>query len=210
MTIGIPAEAFDFYDLLAVENSREFWNAHKSEYEQNVREPLRELAAALEPDFGPAHLYRPYRDMRFSRDKTPIKDHQGCLLEGPNGLGWYLQISAEGLMAAGGWYQSTGEQVKRFRGALAEQGGEELRRAMKAATKGGFTIGGDQLKTRPRGVAEDDPDLDLYRYRTMHATRHWEPEAWMGTKRVERTLRTALEKLRPMIEVLGDMVGPAE
>lgn len=210
MTIGIPAEAFEFYDHLAVDNSREFWNAHKAEYERNVREPLRELAEALAPDFGAPHLYRPYRDMRFSRDKTPIKDHQGCLLEGPNGLGWYLQISSAGLMAAGGWYQSTPVQVKRFREALAEQGGKELRAALKVATKGGFTIDGDQLKTRPRGVAEDDPDLDLYRHRTMHATRHWEPEAWMETKRIERTLRTSLEKLRPMIEVLSGMVGPAE
>lgn len=210
MTIGIPAEAFDFYDLLAVENSREFWTEHKSDYEQNVRGPLRELATALEPDFGPAHLYRPYRDMRFSRDKTPIKDHQGCLLEGPNGLGWYLQISRDGLMAAGGWYQSTGDQVKRYRASLAEQGGAELRAALKVATKGGFVIDGDQLKTRPRGVDEDDPNLDLYRYRTLHATRTWVPAAWMGTKRVERTLRTSLEKLRPMIEVLSAMVGPAE
>ena len=66
------------------------------------------------------------------------------------------------------------------------------------------------MKTRPRGVAEDDPDLDLYRFRTLHATRTWEPEAWMGTKRVERTVRTAFEKLRPMISVLGEMVGPAQ
>lgn len=210
MTIGIPAEAFDFYDLLAVENSREFWNAHKAEYQENVRDPLDALGRALEADFGPMHLYRPYRDMRFSRDKSPIKDHQGCLFEGPNGLGWYLQISAAGLMAAGGWYQSTSAQVKRYREALADPGSTELRAALKVATKGGFTIDGEQLKTRPRGVAEDDPDLDLYRFRTLHATRTWEPEAWMGTKRVERTVRTAFEKLRPMISVLGEMVGPAQ
>lgn len=210
MTIGIPAEAFDFYDLLAVENTREFWDAHKAEYQQNVRAPLEELAAALEAEFGAMHLYRPYRDMRFSRDKSPIKDHQGCLFEGPNGLGWYLQVSSSGLMAAGGWYQSTPPQVKRYREAIATRGTADLRAALKVATKGGYEIGGDQLKTRPRGVAEDDPDLDLYRHRTLHATRTWAPEAWMGTKRVERTVRGSFEKLRPLIDVLGDMVGPPE
>lgn len=100
--------------------------------------------------------------------------------------------------------------MKRYREALADPGSTELRAALKVATKGGFTIDGEQLKTRPRGVAEDDPDLDLYRFRTLHATRTWEPEAWMGTKRVERTVRTAFEKLRPMISVLGEMVGPAQ
>jgi uncharacterized protein (TIGR02453 family) len=210
MTIGIPAEAFDFYDMLAVENTREFWAAHKGEYEQNVREPLLHLAAVLEGDFGPARLYRPHRDMRFSRDKAPIKDHQGLLFEGPNGLGWYVQVSAAGLMAAGGWYQSTPGQVKRYRESLLERGGTPLRAALKVATKGGFAVDGDQLKTRPRGVPEDAPDLDLLRYRTLHVTRTWEPEAWMGTKRVERTLRTALEKIRPLVEVLTDMVGPQD
>lgn len=81
---GIPAEAFEFYEHLDVDNSREFWIEHKSEYEQYVRDPLHELAQSLEPDFGPAKLYRPYRDMRFSRDKTPYKDHQGCFFAADN------------------------------------------------------------------------------------------------------------------------------
>ncbi|HNO15964.1 MAG TPA: DUF2461 family protein, partial [Actinomycetota bacterium] len=71
MTNGIPAEAFDFYDHLAADNTREFWAEHKSEYEQSVRQPLQDLADILAPEFGPAHLYRPYRDVRFSKDKTP-------------------------------------------------------------------------------------------------------------------------------------------
>ncbi len=91
---GIPAEAFDFYDHLAVDNTKQFWADHKAEYEQFVREPLAELALALEPEFGSAKLYRPYRDIRFSKDKTPYKDHQGCLFAAENGLGWYLQVSA--------------------------------------------------------------------------------------------------------------------
>jgi uncharacterized protein (TIGR02453 family) len=210
MSTGIPAEAFEFYDHLAVDNSREFWNAHRDEYEQYVRGPLQTLADTLEPAFGEAHLYRPYRDMRFSRDKTPLKDHQGCVFAADNGLGWYLQVSASGLMVAGGWYQSTGQQVKSYREHLADQGSGQLRAALKVATKASFVIDGDQLKTRPRGVAEDDPDLDLFRHRTLHATRRWEPQAWMGSKRLENTVRSSFEKLRPMIETLGAIVGPRE
>lgn len=210
MSTGIPAEAFDFYDHLAADNTREFWAEHKPEWEQYVRDPLQELATAIEPAFGPAHLYRPYRDMRFSRDKTPIKDHQGCVFAAANGLGWYMQVSGEGLMVAGGWYQSTGPQVKRYREYLAEYGSADLRTALAEATAAEFTIDGDQLKTRPRGVAEDDPDLDLFRHRTMHATRRWEPAVWMETPELEQTVRACFEAIRPMIDVLGEMVGPAE
>ena len=210
MSTGIPAEAFEFYERLGADNTREFWAAHKAEYEQYVRDPLQAIADALEPDFGPAHLYRPYRDMRFSRDKSPYKDHQGCVFDAENGLGWYLQVSAHSLMAAGGWYQSTPVQVKRYREHLLEAGGDRLRTALKPLPKAGFEIGGDMLKTRPRGVAEDNPDIDLLRHRTMHVTKVWEPEAWMGTRRVQKSVYTAFEKMRPLMVTLADIVGPPE
>ncbi|MEZ5185097.1 MAG: DUF2461 domain-containing protein [Candidatus Nanopelagicales bacterium] len=207
---GIPAEAFDFYDHLAVDNSKEFWAEHKGEYEHFVRAPLQSLADALEPDFGQAKLYRPYRDMRFSNDKTPYKDHQGCYFAFENGLGWYLQVSSTGFMVAGGWYTSTSPQVKRYREHLLEFGAGELRAALNGLPRAGFTIGGDQLKTRPRGVAEDNPDLDLLRHRTLHATRTWEPESWMETRRLQTTVHKSFDKLRPMISTLAGIVGPPE
>ena len=207
---GIPAEAFEFYEHLDVDNSREFWIEHKSEYEQYVRDPLHELAQSLEPDFGPAKLYRPYRDMRFSRDKTPYKDHQGCFFAADNGLGWYLQVSAHGLMVAGGWYSSSGPQVKRFREHITEAGAGDIRAALKGLPKAGFTIDGEQLKSRPRGIDADHPDLDLLRHRTLHATKTWEPEAWMGTKRLRTTVHKSLDKLRLMVVTLAQIVGPPE
>jgi len=210
MSIGIPAEAFDFYDQLAADNTREFWVEHKPQWERDVRDPLQALADAVGEPFGPAHLYRPYRDMRFSRDKTPIKDHQGCLFKGPHGLGWYMQVSGTGFMVAGGWYQSTGDQVKRYREYLSEHGSADLRKALEVATTAGFVVDGDQLKTRPRGVDPENPDLDLLRHRTLHATRSWEPAAWMETQELVSTVQVSFEAIRPMIETLAEMVGPPQ
>jgi uncharacterized protein (TIGR02453 family) len=207
---GIPAEAFDFYDHLAADNTREFWAAHKGEYEQYVRAPLQELADALKPEFGEPHMYRPYRDMRFSKDKTPIKDHQGCLFSYENGLGWYMQISGSGLMVAGGWYMSTPAQVKRYRAHVAEVGAQDLRKSMKALEKAGFEVSGDQLKTRPRGIPEDHRDLDLLRYRSMHTSKSWEPEPWMGTARVRSQVQTSFETMRPFLQALSAIVGPPD
>ena len=74
----------------------------------------------------------------------------------------------------------------------------------------GFTIDGEQLKSRPRGIDADHPDLDLLRHRTLHATKTWEPEAWMGTKRLRTTVHKSLDKLRPMVVTLAQIVGPPE
>ena len=132
------------------------------------------------------------------------------MFEADNGLGWYMQISTKGLMVAGGWYQSTPTQVKRYREHLLEAGGDALRAALKPLPKAGFELGGDMLKTRPRGVDEDHPDIDLLRHRTMHVTKVWEPTAWMGTKKVQTNVRGAFEKMRPLIVTLADIVGPPE
>lgn len=210
MTDGIPAEAFEFYEHLDADNTREFWAAHKAEYEQQVRAPLADLAEALANDFGPAHLYRPYRDLRFSRDKTPYKDHQGCVFAAENGLGWYLQVSASGLLVAGGWYASTPAQVKRYRARIEESGAADLRADLERLRSSGFEIRGDLLKTRPRGVAPDHPDIDLLRHRSLHVTRTWEPQAWMGTERLYTTVHSSFEAMRPMLVTLAAIVGPPE
>ena len=65
MTNGIPAEAFDFYDHLAADNTREFWAEHKSEYEQSVRQPLQDLADILAPEFFFLMMRRPPRSTLF-------------------------------------------------------------------------------------------------------------------------------------------------
>lgn len=207
---GLPLEAFEFYADLAANNTRDWWQLNRDRYERDVRAPLEGLLGQLEPEFGPGHLYRPYRDMRFSRDKTPIKDHQGCLFSYGNGLGWYMQISGSGLMVAGGWYMSTPAQVKRYRAHITEFGAQDLRKSMEALGSAGFEVSGDQLKTRPRGVAEDHPDLDLLRHRSMHTSKTWEPKAWMGTKRVRTQVRTSFETMRPFLQALSAIVGPPD
>ena len=207
---GIPAEAFEFYEQLATDNTKEFWTEHKATYDMVVRQPMQQLADALEPAFGQGRLYRPYRDMRFSRDKTPYKDHQGLVFAAENGLGWYVQISAAGLMVAGGWYSGTPSQVRRFREAILDGAGSELAGYVGALTKSGFEMGGDTLKTRPRGVDADHPYVDLLRHRTLHATKMWEPAAWMGTKRLHTTVRANFDKLTRFNDYLANLVGPPD
>lgn len=99
---GIPPEAFGFYAQLEENNNRDWWQEHKATYEQAVKQPLTALLSELEPEFGPAKLFRPNRDIRFSLDKSPYKTAQGAYAARQEGVGFYLQINADGLLIGGG------------------------------------------------------------------------------------------------------------
>ena len=207
---GIPAEAFEFYDGLAVDNSKTYWTAHRQTYEDAVKAPLVELLATLEPEFGTASLFRPYRDVRFSKDKRPYKDHQGAFVETQDAVGYYLQLSGEGLRVAGGWYDPAGPQVTRYRDIVAGPGGAELEKLVTALGRKGYELGGDVLKTRPRGVDPDHPRIELLRHKSVTTGRTWEPAAWMSKASAATKVRDAWRAMQPLVEWLSANVGPGD
>src|SRR5579862_3685858 len=85
---GWPEEALDFYDGLAADNTKTYWTEHKAVYEDKILRPMAELTEELAAEFGEPKIFRPYRDVRFSRDKTPYKTHIGAVIGG-NG---YVQL----------------------------------------------------------------------------------------------------------------------
>ena len=119
---GWPAEAIEFYEELAFENTKAWWLAHKTFYDEQVRGPMEALLAELQPDWGDGKIFRPYRDVRFSSDKTPYKTHIGATI----GDG-YIQLSAEGLGAAAGMWEMAPDQLDRFRRAVDDdKSGDKL------------------------------------------------------------------------------------
>lgn len=149
MSAGFTDDAFSFYEGLQADNSKSYWTSHKDVYERHVREPLIELCAVLEDEFGAVKLFRPYRDVRFSKDKSPYKTHQG----GHTSEGFYLQVDADGLMVAGGMYAPTPDQLRRYREAAgSDTDGAELQAIVDDLRDAGMEIAGDRLKTRPRGT----------------------------------------------------------
>ena len=119
---GWAAEAIEFYEGLEADNSKAYWQAHKATYETEVRAPMEALLAELAPEFGDGKLFRPYRDVRFSADKSPYKTHTGALLEKG-----YVQFSADGLAAGYGMWEMAPDQLERYRAAVDDDGaGEDL------------------------------------------------------------------------------------
>jgi len=205
---GFPVQAFEFYDALAVNNTRAWWQEHKFEYEVHVRDPMRALLAELEAEFGSPHLFRPYRDARFSKDKSPIKDHQGGVVKVEDAIAYYVQVSASGLMVAGGWYAPEGAQVARYRESVQGPAGAELERILRSL-KRSWEIDGRPMKTRPRGIDADHPRLELLRNRMLTVARTYSVEPWLGTRKAFTTVRSGWRSMRPLVEWLADYVGPA-
>ena len=205
---GFPDDALAFYEGLAADNSRVYWARHHHVYESAVRQPMLALLAELAEEFGPGHAFRPHRDVRFSKDKTPYKDHQGGFVEVGDAVGYYVQISADGLLVAGGWYSPQGEQLTRYRAVVDESSGAHLQRVLADVEKAGHVIGGDRLKTRPRGVDPNHPRLDLLRHRSLTASRSHPPEPWLSTRKALDEVRSGWQALSPLVEWLASAVGP--
>ena len=95
------------------------------------------LVDALEDEFGPAKLFRPNRDIRFSADKSPYKTHQGAIAGPAAGVGHYVQISGDGLAVGGGFRTHSPAQTESFRRAIAaEDSGARVRRCRGRARLG--------------------------------------------------------------------------
>jgi uncharacterized protein (DUF2461 family) len=77
---GWPEEALEFYEGLEADNTKTYWTANKAIYDAKVLGPMTELLDELGPDFGETRMFRPYRDVRFSKDKTPYKTHIGGVI----------------------------------------------------------------------------------------------------------------------------------
>ena len=206
---GFPAEAFVFYQRLEADNSREFWQAHRADYERYVLAPMRSLAAELEPEFGSLAVYRPQRDTRFSADKSPYKTYQGAFAQRVPGLGFYVQISADGLQASGGYHSQSGDQVARYRQAVdADRPGTTLADIVTLLVSDGFAIGGDRLKTTPRGVPADHPRADLMRHRSLTASRDWPAESVIDGGDAFCMIQQTWRQIVPLCDWLSDHVGP--
>jgi uncharacterized protein (TIGR02453 family) len=205
---GFPAEAFTFYEQLQADNSKAFWTEHKSDYEQYVLKPIVALGADLEEEFGSASVFRPYRDIRFSADKSPYKTYQGMFVERAPGLGFYAGLSADGMLVSGGFHSHAPDQVERYRQAVdADTSGRALADLVSTLAADGLAVEGDQIKTRPRGIPADHPRVDLLRYRSLTASRTWPPGPHLYTRDARGLVRDTWRELVPLCDWLTEHVG---
>jgi uncharacterized protein (TIGR02453 family) len=201
---GWPEEALDFYEGLEADNSKAYWTGQKAVYEEKVLHPMAELLEELGPEFGESKIFRPYRDVRFSKDKSPYKTHMGAMLGGG-----YIQLSASGLAVGDGMYGMAPDQLDRYRQAVAsDQTGTELERVITGIERHGYGVHGrDALKSAPRGYAADHPRIELLRYKGIVAWKEWPAEPWLETAAAKDRIIGFLRATRPLGTWLEANVG---
>jgi uncharacterized protein (TIGR02453 family) len=204
---GWPAEAIEFYEGLEADNTRAYWQDHKQEYEELVKGPMTALLADLAGEFGEGKIFRPFRDVRFSKDKSPYKTAIGATLE----RGGYVQFSAHGLAAGSGYYVMMPDQLEQYRRAVDdEKPGLELVGLVAVLRTAGIDVAAhDTLKTAPKGYPKDHPRIELLRHKGLIAWKEWPVAAWMGTAKAKPRVVDFLVAARPLNAWLDTHVGPS-
>jgi uncharacterized protein (TIGR02453 family) len=203
--IGWPSAAVEFYRGLEADNSKAYWSAHKADYDTVVLAPMLALLDDLEPEFGPGKVFRPYRDIRFSADKSPYKTAIGATV----GESGYVHFSASGLGVGAGCHMMAPDQLARFRAAIDDdRSGAALVSAVTAVEAQGVAVtASEQLKRVPRGFDPAHPRAELLRDKDLTAWVEWPIASWLHTADAETRVAGALRASKPLTDWLEEHVG---
>ena len=177
---GFPPEAPQFFRGLARHNNRDWFQPRKALFEEQVKQPMRQLVEALNMElrkFAPGYvsdpdkaIYRIYRDTRFSQDKTPYKDHIAASFrrtgDSHGDAGYYVAMSHKETAIGGGVYMPQPDTLLAIRNHIAEHHGE-LRKILKARAVKELLgeMQGEQLARVPKGFCAEHPAADLLRFK---------------------------------------------
>lgn len=212
----ITKDNFEFLKTLGKNNDRDWFQAHKDWYVQKHEEVIAfadELLSKLnehdliETESGKKSLFRIYRDVRFSKDKSPYKTHWSGGFRRATKLrrgGYYFHIEPGGSMVGGGFWAPNKEDLQRIREEIAVNG-DELREIINSKDfKSTFgTLDGEQLKKAPKGFDVDHPNIDLLRYKQFIFSKSFSDEEVMAPDFVDK-LNDAFKKMRPFFDFMSD------
>ncbi|MFZ0390535.1 MAG: DUF2461 domain-containing protein [Calditrichia bacterium] len=175
---AITPALFTFLEELKQNNDREWFHANKKRYEKEVRNPLLQFIAGFSgplSEISPHYiadprpvggsLFRIYRDVRFSKDKSPYKTHAGIQFRQERGKdahapGFYLHFEPGNVFCAAGVWQPDSSSLNKIRGAIEENPEKWQKIFSNREFANTFKPGGDSLKRPPRGFDPDHPFIE--------------------------------------------------
>ena len=214
-----PPETLRFLRALKRNNRRDWFNAHRDEYEAHVRQPMAAIIERLGADFRSfapdlvaspkASMYRIYRDIRFSDNKAPYKTHVAAVfpcrhLPKHEGAGLYFHVSPDELWVGGGMYAPQTQQLQAVREHLAAN----LRRFRSIVESPSFrrTVGrleGARLQRVPRGFPKDDPAVEYLKFRQFLAGCEF-PPAFATSPKFYAGLLQVFHHVAPLARFLNE------
>ncbi len=155
-------------------------------------------------------MFRPWNDTRF-HPRPPVKEHVGLAVGYEGAGGYYVELSLDGLLVAGGLYRPAPDQLDRMRRAIdAGRTAAPLTRAIARAREAGLALSEPELVRAPRGYAADHPRLGLLRCKNLTVTRRHALGAWLHGPKAGRTIREELDAATPLVRWVREHAGPAQ
>jgi len=211
-----------FFKSLAKKNNREWFLAHKAAYEEGWNAPMKllleDVRAAIDKayahcDLDQPKVFRIFRDVRFSKDKTPYKTHVGGFLplvrRGKKAtdlpMALYFHVGADETFAAAGHYMMEPDSLARFRKAVADdKRGKELEKIVAGLVKKGFKPDShDSYKRVPKGYAEDHPRAEMLKRKGLIATFPAVPKALLTSAKLTKWVADGCKATAPLVEWLN-------
>jgi len=210
----LPASLFKFLKTIKANNNREWFQANKETYIHHhdfMKQYVAQLQVELEKHdlIEKSKLYRIYRDVRFSKDKTPYKSHFGGWFKRATKQrrgGYYFHIEPNNTMIAGGFWRPNAADLKRVREEIVANDAE-LRDilAMPSFVKTFGQLEGEKLKTAPRGYTTDHPAIDLLQHKQWVVKRTFRNKEVLSEAFFEEVINTFL-KMRPFFDYMSEVL----
>ena len=202
---------FNFLTELTKNNHKEWFDAHKNDYEaakaavNTVCETIYN-EIALNDTLSPMKIYRIYRDLRFSKDKTPYKTHFGCYFQRKQPHyrgGYYIHISPEESFVGGGFFNPCKEDLLRIRQEISLDGDTfaQIMQHPEVVAQFGGKLWGDEVKTAPKGFEKDDPMLDYLRKKQFLLKHDFTPAEVLSPDFAAKAI-SSLKAMRPFFDFM--------
>lgn len=210
----ITKDVFQFLEKLKKNNSREWFTEHKTEFKE-LETGVKSFYSALlykmkaHDDIEKLKMFRIYRDVRFSKDKTPYKTHfagsfsrSGQRLRG----GYYIRLKPNETFIAAGFWEPNKEDLLRIRKEF-ETDASEIRAIM---NKNSFKkvwgeMQGDELKTAPSGFNKEHPNIDLIKRKQFIFVKNFSDEEVMSPDFMTN-VDLAFQAIRPYFNLMSDIL----
>ncbi|WP_370397991.1 DUF2461 domain-containing protein [Tenacibaculum dicentrarchi] len=211
----VDKSIFQYLENLKQNNNRDWFTDQKPrfvEVQKSVKEFYGKVGENLEIHdvIDNFKLFGIYRDVRFSKDKTPYKTHfsgsfsrKGSHLRG----GYYLQIEPGNSFLAGGFWQPNKEDLLRIRKEIELDASEfrEILENPEFVKNFGTKFEGDEVKTVPRGFDKNHPDIDLLRKKGFIAVRNFSDKEVFSNNFLSE-IDTSYKALRPFFNLMSEVL----
>ena len=211
---SISKSTLDFLKELKNNNNRDWFNENKPAFQDEQKKAKAFYSSVMDDlnthdDIENLKMFRIYRDVRFSKDKTPYKPHfAGHFVRGTKRLrgGYYLRVRPGESFLAGGFWDPNKDDLLRIRKEF-EMDSTEIRDILnnKTFVKYFDKLEGNSLKTAPRGFDKEHPDMDLIKMKQFIITRYFSDEEVLNPNFSEE-LNKSYRAMRPYFDYMSEIL----